>query len=74
MAAESFEDRISALEQEVARLRNKIEPDSEPWWKQWVGAFLNDPYFEEAMKLGRKWRQSDRPKPRKNRKKGNGHS
>jgi hypothetical protein len=72
MATVSLEDRVTALEAEVARLRARIEKDPTPevpWWEKWVGAFRGDPHFEEAMKLGRKWRESQRPKARKKTKK-----
>ena len=66
MTLEQIEARLSALEAEVARLKLRVgEEDKEPWWKKWVGAFRGDPYYEEAMKLGRKYRESTRPKPRK---------
>jgi hypothetical protein len=50
-----------------------IDPNkSEPWWKQWAGAFLNDPYYEKAMKYGREYRESLRPRKKKKAKKKNG--
>lgn len=69
MSAESLEQRVAALEQEVVRLKQRVERNEEPWWKKWVGAFANDPYFEKAMRYGRRYRESLRPKPRKKRKK-----
>jgi hypothetical protein len=33
-----------------------------PWWKKIAGIFADDPAFEEAMGLGREWRQSFRGK------------
>jgi hypothetical protein len=52
----------------VARLKEKIEGNSKSWTDEIVGAFANDPAFEEAMRLGREYRESLRPKPRKRRK------
>jgi len=72
MATVSLKDRVVALEAEVARLKAKLEeagPRSEPWWEQIAGTFANDPIYEEAMRLGREYRQSLRPKSRKRRKK-----
>jgi hypothetical protein len=71
MAALSLKQRVEALEAEVARLKAKVEGktgDSEPWWERIAGTFANDPIYEEAMRLGREWRESFRPKPRKRRK------
>jgi hypothetical protein len=74
MASTDLEKRVTALEDEVAKLKVKLEtPGSEglPWWKQIAGIFADDPAFEEAMRLGREWRESFRPKPpRKKRKNG----
>lgn len=71
MAAVKLEDRVAALEAEVARLRVKVEGQAGaqvPWWKQIRGSFANDPAFLEAMRLGREYRESLRPKPRKRKK------
>jgi hypothetical protein len=64
MAARSLKQRVEALEEEVARLKAKVEGntgDSEPWWQKIAGTFANDPIYEEAMRLGREWRKSFRP-------------
>jgi hypothetical protein len=60
--------RLTALEAEVAQLKQKVEtvvPDRKPWWEKIVGTFENDPLYEEAMRLGREYRESLRPKPTK---------
>jgi len=72
MPARKLADRIAALEEEVARLRAKVEgpePKKEvPWWHVIAGTFANDPIYAEAMRLGREYRKSLRPKPSKHRK------
>jgi hypothetical protein len=65
-----LEERVAALEAEVDCLRRLVE-GKKPGWKQMVGAFQNDPYYEEAVKYGREYRESTRPKPRKQRKRKN---
>jgi hypothetical protein len=70
MAASNLEQRVAALETELARLKAKVDsPSGEaaPWWEKVWGAFAGDPDFVEAMRLGRKYRESQRPKPRKRR-------
>jgi hypothetical protein len=71
MAKDNLAERVTALEAEVARLKAKVEgahEKAEPWWKAIWGTFAGDPAFEEAMRLGREYRESLRPKPRKRRK------
>lgn len=63
MSNTELENRIAVLEKEVAVLKQKIEKDEkakEPWWKQIVGTFADDPAHEEAMRLGREYRLSQR--------------
>ena len=57
------EKRISILESKLALLEQKfegIEKDKLPWWKQIIGTFADDPAHEEAMRLGREYRLSQR--------------
>ena len=67
MSAESIEKRVAALEAEVTALKRKLTEKNSPWWKKWAGAFLNDPYFAQAVKYGRRYRESLRPRARKKR-------
>jgi hypothetical protein len=64
MTLSALERRIAALEAELAAIRQKIEAagNSPPWWERIAGSFAHDPVYEEAMKLGRKYRESRRPK------------
>lgn len=66
MATVSLESRLALLEKEVARLRQALESrDKETAWHRVVGTFANDPLYEEAMTLGRQYRESLRPANRK---------
>ena len=70
MASGSLEDRVTALENEMARLKARLEPSkdrSSDWIDKIYGSFANDPIYEQAMRLGREYRESLRPKPRKRR-------
>jgi hypothetical protein len=71
MASVSLEDRVKALEEEVTRLKAELKRGAKPkqaWWDQIAGTFANDPLYEKAMRLGREYRESLRPKPRKQKK------
>lgn len=68
MAALEIELRVAALEAQVAQLTQKLSPKSEapttpakPWWQEIYGTFADDPLHEEAMRLGREYRESLRP-------------
>jgi hypothetical protein len=75
MASENLEQRVAALEAEVLHLKEIVEPQKQvPWYEEWFGAFLNDPLFERAMKYGRQYRESTRPKKKGKRKKKHGAS
>jgi len=65
MPVASLEERVAALEVEVARLKQQIDAVTKPsgqWWQEICGAFEGDPIYEEAMRLGREYRESLRPK------------
>ncbi len=62
----SLEERVAALEQQVAQLQgNKNNEPGEKDWQQTVGIFTDDPgmleIFDEAMKI----READRAKARR---------
>ena len=67
MAGGNLEERVAALEAEVAQLKNRFlnREVEKTGWRAMVGAFLNDPYYEKAMKYGRQYRESLRPKKKK---------
>ena len=70
-AIEKLEERITALESQVAELKRKNgkgERDDRPWPEKIFGTFANDPLYEEAMKLGREYRESTKPKEKKKKK------
>jgi len=71
MATVDLEKRVATLEAEVAKLKLKIQTpndDNLPWWERIAGSFEGDPLYAEAMRLGREWRESFRPKPRHHKK------
>lgn len=60
--------RVEALEKALKELQAKVatvpQPEA-PWWETQAGRFKDDPVFDEIVRLGRKYRESLRPKPRK---------
>jgi hypothetical protein len=61
MAGISLEERVAALEQEMARLKQERASTAGrplPWWEQRFGAFKDDPLYDEAMRLGEEYRRS----------------
>lgn len=69
MSKPKIEERVAILEAEVAQLKHQLEIGSAsvtPWWEKISGTFANDPASDEAIELGRKYRQSLRPTNRKN--------
>jgi hypothetical protein len=67
MAQQTLEERVAALEKEVARLSNQFQPNGEPGrddWKSTIGMFANDPVMKEILDEARKIRERDREKTR----------
>lgn len=66
MAIGTIEERIAAIEQELAELKQQIQRQRAsppiPWWEKIAGTFANSEHYDEAMRLGREYRESLRPK------------
>lgn len=59
MATKEIEIRVSALENEIAVLKQKLakfEKTPFAWWQKISGTFADDADYEEAMRLGREYR------------------
>lgn len=71
MTSTRLEQRVAALETEVAQLKRKLEEQEtiRLWWEQIAGTFQNDPIYERAMRFGQQYRQSLRQRPPTPRKK-----
>jgi hypothetical protein len=65
MNKSTVETRLAALEAEVAQIKLRLaqrDQSDVPWWDKIAGTFANDPLYEEAMRLGREYRESLRPR------------
>ncbi len=71
---EALEERVAAVETRLEQLEKaekaeKLDKAKEadksdediPWWKKIVGIYADCPEFEEAVKFGRVWRESEDP-------------
>ena len=62
----TLEERVAKLEKQVAELERKtVQEERKQWLERISGKFANDPLFDRAVELGRKYRESQRPKPAK---------
>lgn len=59
--SQNLELRVSTLEAELSKLKQLLADllqKETPWWIGVAGSFEDDPTFEEAVQLGKDWRQS----------------
>ena len=63
MSAQTIEERLTAVETKLEQLERAKELDKSneivPWWERIRGQFKDDPAYDEAMRLGREWRESE---------------
>ena len=66
MSGATLEDRVEALENQVAELMERILlPAPEKDWRSTLGMFVNDPVMKEIDEEGRKIREADREQARR---------
>ena len=58
--ATTLEDRVNALEAQVAHLLADKKPANAQvaWYERWKGAFQDDEIYDSAMRLGAEYRRS----------------
>lgn len=58
-----IETRLATLESELENLKLEFRAKRvKPWWEAIVGSFANDEAYDEAMQLGRDYRESLPPR------------
>jgi hypothetical protein len=66
MSNAQIEQRLKVIETELAELKaelkSKNKTSSKKGWRAIVGSFAGDPLHAEAMRIGRKYREAQRPK------------
>ena len=56
--SEMLEQRVEQLEKKVAELSARpVRSNGKKNWRRTIGVFHNDPDFEEAVRLGREYRE-----------------
>ncbi len=60
MATGKLEERVASLEAEIAQLKRQTATMSTdlPWWNRIQGRFRDDPAYDEAMNLGKEYRNA----------------
>jgi len=66
MMTQTLEERLAAVESELANLKRLVtaarsdDVQRNPYWRQQVEGSMKDmPGFDELIRLGREWRQSE---------------
>ncbi len=64
MSPQTLEERVTALEQQLERLAERLLPGEKlppkKDWRSTIGMFANDPIMKEIDEEGRKIREEDR--------------
>ena len=65
MPTETLEGRLTAVEKELAEVKHLLAANkfqsATPWWERMFGSFAESEGFEEAVRLGKEYRESSRP-------------
>jgi len=64
MAIGTLEERVEKLEHTIQAVQEQLgrrAAQSKRGWRWFVGIDADNPEFDEAVRLGQDWRNSDRP-------------
>jgi len=65
MTLAQLEKRVEQLERLVSDQALPAPERNAKWWVDHAGTFADDSGYDQMVRLGRKYRQSLKPKPRK---------
>ena len=67
MTLNELAKRVAELERQLEDVKKKVEKPSDglPWWMTGTGRHANDPVFDEIIKLGKQYRDSQNPDRKK---------
>ncbi len=51
--------RLVVVEEELAQLKQRVQPSDQPWYLRHAGRFADDPEFDDMVRLGREIREAD---------------
>ncbi len=70
MATGTLEERVEKLESKLEEVQDQLaERNTQPkkrGWRWFVGIDVDNPHFDEAVRLGQEWRNADRPNDEEN--------
>ena len=65
MTLETLENRLNVMEAELAQIKQQLQTEKSAItphpWEKIFGSFANSEGFEEATRLGREYREAQRP-------------
>lgn len=63
LSQQELEEKVISLEKEMNQVKKMLfmnVQNAVPWWQEITGTFADNLAFEEAMELGKQYRQSDK--------------
>ncbi len=63
LSQQQLEEKVIFLEKEINQVKKILSINvkkSVPWWEEIAGTFADNLAFEEAVKLGNQYRQSEK--------------
>lgn len=58
---QTLEERVASIEEELKQLRQQLPTAKKTDWHALVGTFDDDPAFDEIVRLGKEYRNSQVP-------------